>query len=344
MRLTFEQLRSRLTRGLDSVYLVTGDEPLQVEDALSSVRSAARSHGFAERVVLRADADFDWTELAHYTDNLSLFANQRLVELRLAANTRIGEPGASVLIRYASRPNPDTVLLLSSTRLDVLAKRSAWYRALAAAGVTVEVWPVDAAALPIWVRDRAKMMDLGMTQGAAALIAERNEGNLLACAQEIEKLRLVYGAGPVDIDDVMLSVADSARFDVFELIESTLIGNVQRTLRILLGLRKEGIEPVLVLGTLAWEIRSLAGFSRQWTEPTSLEQVLTGQRVWNRRKHAVKVALKRHRLEHWLKMVNKAAHIDRVIKGLRPGNAWDELQQLGLMVCGVPVLASTIEQ
>ncbi|MGA7802486.1 MAG: DNA polymerase III subunit delta, partial [Gammaproteobacteria bacterium] len=169
-----------------------------------------------------------------------------------------------------------------------------------------------------------------------SLLADRVEGNLLACAQEIEKLRLLQGAGPVDADEVAAAVTDNARFDVFTLVDSALQGGAARSNRILAGLRAEGVEPVLVLWALAREVRTVAAMARDVAGGGRAERVLAQHRVWDSRKPVLKAALGRHSVATWQSLLRECAGIDRVIKGQAPGNPWDELVQLTLWIAGHP--------
>lgn len=337
MRVKPEQLASHLKRGLAPVYLVSGDEPLQSEEAQEAIRAAARDQGFEERIVLQADQRFDWSLLAQYADSPSLFAHKRLFDVRMPGG-KPGHAGAEVLMRYAQRPSPTDVLLLSMGKLDSSARNSAWYKALERAGAVIQVWPVETARLPAWITQRARTVGLNLSSEAAALLGERVEGNLLACAQEIRKLSLLYGETAVDVKTLVAAVADSARYDVFDLVETALQGEVARTLRILDGLRSEGVEATLVVWALTREMRTLAGMAHDLGRGMDIQEVLRKHRVWDRRKGRVGLALRRHRADAWLQMLSSAARVDRVIKGRLPGDPWEELKGLALAMCGVKVL------
>lgn len=334
MRLRFDQLASHLQQGLKPLYVLSGDEPLQLMEAADAIRARAREQGFGEREVLHVEAGFDWNSLAAASGSLSLFAEQRLLELRLPSG-KPGKEGGAALTEYAANPPPDTVLLILSGKIDSASQKSKWFKALEAAGVILQVWPVEPAALPGWVMGRMRSRGLEPTAEAAQLLAERVEGNLLAAAQEVEKLRLLYGSGTIDVAQVEEGVADSARYDIFELVDTALLGEAARTARVIEGLRAEGVEPILVLWALLREIRALAQMAEALAQGQSIESVLGQHRVWDKRKGAVRAGLKRHNEKRWLLLLRRAGRIDRMIKGAEPGNQWDELLQLALLMAGV---------
>ncbi len=334
MKLRAEQLAAHLAGRLASIYLVSGDEPLLMQDACDAIRAASRAQGFSERLVFDVDAGFNWNALAQAASNLSLFAERRLIELRFAA-ARPGDEGAEALIAYAAHPPADTVLLLSFPRIDAQTQKGKWFKALESAATVIPLWPPELAQLPSWVARRMTQRGLQPGAGAAALLAERSEGNLLACAQEIEKILLLRGPGPVEADEVLRVVADSARYDVYDLVDSALAGDAARAVRILRGLRGEGVEPPLIAWALTRAIRAHAGFAARCEQGENLEALLRFDKVWSRRQGLVERALRRHRRRDWWRMLRQAAVLDRIAKGQAPGNAWDELLQLALTIAGI---------
>ncbi len=333
MILAPERLSSHLARGVASLYLIAGDEPLQQMEAADAVRRAVREQGYTGREVLHVDKGFDWSGLGAAAGVRSLFAERRLIELRLPGG-RPGEAGGKALRSWAENPPEDCVLLIISGKLDPAARRSRWFQALDRAGVVVQAWPLKPVELPAWIERRMQGRGLQASPEAVALLAERVEGNLLAAAQEIEKLHLLYGARRLGVEAIVAAVGDSARFTVYELVDSALAGDGVRCVRILRGLQGEGVEPVLVLWALSREIRQLEGMALELARGDAMEQILQRYRVWEQRKAVVRAGLRRHQTLHWQQLLRRASRIDRMIKGADEGNPWDELLQLVLLVAG----------
>lgn len=335
MKITAVQLAAHLSRDANAPwYLVSGDDPLLVQEACDLVRESARRRGYGERLVFDVERGFDWGAFVHEGRGLSLFAQRRLMELRLASN-RPGDDGAKALQEYAADPPPDVVLLVVMPKLDSAVQKANWYRILERGGLVVQVWPVDRAQLPNWIMRRMRDCGMASTAEAAELLAERVEGNLLACAQEIEKMRLLYGDRSVDTQQVLDAVGDSARFDVFTLVDSALAGDGARCARILAGLRAEGVEPAVLVWALGREVRSMAAMAYAVNGGAGIEQVMGRLRVWEKRKAIVRAGLKRHAVGNWWGMLGQVARIDRAVKGARSGNVWDEMLQLALEMAGI---------
>jgi DNA polymerase-3 subunit delta len=318
-----DRLGAELERALHPVYLITGDEPLLAAEAADSIRRAARGKGHAQRELHVAERGFDWDALLADADTLSLFAERRIIEIRLPTG-KPGDKGAKALCALANKPPHDTLLLVLSPKLDKRALSAAWVKAFDKAGCIVQVWPVETARLPSWIAQRMRSAGLVPDREATQLLAERVEGNLLAAQQEIDKLVLLRGEGPVDVDAVRESVADSSRYDVFQLADAALQGETRRALKILGGLRQEGVDAVLVSWALARELRSLESMAWEAARGARPEKVLA--RVWQKRKPIVAGALRRLDLATIQAMIVKVGETDQIIKGARRGRAWDELR------------------
>lgn len=334
MKLRAEQLEGHLAQTLAPVYLVSGDEPLLEAEAVERIRGAARERGYTEREVLTVEPGFEWGRLAAAVGDRSLFGERKVLELRIPTG-KPGEAGARELVALAERPPEDAVVVVRTPRLDAAAQRGRWYKALEGAGVVLTLWPVERARLPEWIAARMRARGLEPTPEVSAFLADRVEGNLLAAAQEVEKLLMLYGPGRPDLESVTRAVSDSARFSIFDLVDAALEGSAARVTRVLAGVRAEGTEPVLVLWALAREVRTLARIAQSVEAGATPARALADERVWDRRKPLVSRALRRYPAAGWRRLLRRCARIDRVIKGAETGGPWQELLQLGLAVAGV---------
>ncbi len=334
MRLRIDQLGKHLEGRLAPVYVLGGDEPLQIQEARDAIRAAAGNQGFNERVVLSAETGFEWGTLKAYADSLSLFGDRRVIDLRLVSG-KPGDAGAHALKDYAADPPEDNLLIVTMDKFDRASTSTQWYKALERAGAAIRTWPVDARSLPGWIRGRAGARGLTLSATAAQALGERVEGNLLACAQEIDKLHMLHGEARLDLEDVLRSVADSARFDVFDLVDAALAGDPARSVRILRGLREEGVAPPLVAWALTREIRSMSRMAGDMTGGADIDQVMGRYRVWDKRRGLVSSALRRHPAAVWLDILRQAARTDRITKGGAPGKPWDALEGLALAMGGL---------
>ena len=163
-------------------------------------------------------------------------------------------------------------------------------------------------------------------------LAESVEGNLLAAHQEIQKLGLLYPARKLTSNEVSEAVLNVSRFDVFQLSDAMLAGDAARAARILDGLRGEGVKPIPVLGVLAWLTRSLNKSKLALTRGADMNGALREGGFWGERQNLARRALPRLPMETLSAVQRHAAEIDRMSKGLKPGDVWDELLTLVLRV------------
>jgi len=310
--------------GADSlapVYLLAG-APLLVLEAADALRARAKALGYSEREVLEVGQHFDWNELARAAAGMSLFASRRLLDLRLPTG-RAGTEGAKAITAFCIDPPPDVILLI--TAMEWSNKHdAAWSRKLDAAGVMVVFNAPRPDGWPAWISARLVSRGLSATPDAVALLAERVEGNLLAAAQEVDKLVVLHGAGRVDVTEMEALVADSARYDVFKLTDAAFSGDGARALRILAGLRAEGDELLALMG---WLVNQLQ-LALRLANARDLNAQLRAERLFATRENLFRQALRRAPREHWLRCLARAGRIDRMVKGREVGNPWREAERL----------------
>jgi DNA polymerase-3 subunit delta len=345
MQLNPAQLSAHLGKGLKSIYTLHGDEPLLIQEALDTIRTAARAQGFTERTSHTVSgAHFDWSEVLAAGGSLSLFADKQILELRIPSG-KPGKEGSAALQQLVeqSRGNDSTLTLVVLPRLDRMTKSGAWFAALET-GITLEVSPVERAALPQWIAQRMGAQDQRVAAGVDGqrtlqFFADRVEGNLLAAHQEIQKLALLYPAGELSFEQIESAVLNVARFDVFKLSEAVLAGQYERVQRMLDGLQAEGESEVLVHYTLAEDIRALKRVKDAMSQGKPLPMALREQRVWGQKERLFERVLPRLSQAALAQLLQAAHQVDGIAKGLKqdgwPTNPWQALSRLAMQLCAM---------
>lgn len=327
MKITANQLSSQLNKSLLPCYLVTGDEPLLAQEALDAIRAEARRQGFDSRELFVQTTGFDWGEIANAGGNLSLFADKRIIELRLPTG-KPGVKGSAAIADFAANAGNDLLFLVSAPKLDRSSANAKWVKALESRGGLVQIWPVGPRDLPGWIKARMLKAGLQPDRDAVQLIADRVEGNLLAAQQEIEKLRLLHGEGSVNAEDVDAAVVDSSRFDVYKLVDAAVAGNAARAVRILDGIKTEGIESVIVMWALTREIRMLAGLSDMIRSGTDLSTAMRKSGVWQNRQGLVRSCISRHQAVDFFRLLKLVREGDAAAKGQKRADPWQIATQI----------------
>lgn len=315
MKLTLDSLPSHLAGEPARAYLISGDEALLVGEAADAIRARVKRAGFDEREVHFIERVADWDAVRASSNNLSLFGARKLIELRLPSG-KPGTGGSNSIVELLANVSADNVYLMITGKLEREQSSSAWVKAFESAGAWLATRPIEVARLPQWLRARAAVLGLELEDSACQFIVERTEGNLLAAQQELEKLRLLATGKRVDLAQVQASLGDSARFDVFQLGEAALGADVPRALRILGGLRSEGVEPTLVLWSINKEIHSAWG---------TTSEAAGGPRGYQRPSAALENARRRAARLPYARLAARVSRADRMIKGQLRGDAWDEM-------------------
>lgn len=326
MKLFPEKLAAQLERSLAPIYLVAGPELLLVEESSDAIRQAARKQGVAERVVIDADARFDWNQLGGATDNLSLFATRRLVELRLPSG-KPGREGGAALREWAAGASDD-VLLIKAQAWEMASEKTAWFRDVDKAGVFVPCWAVKPHRLPQWIRQRLAARGVNADEAACTFLAERLEGNLLAAAQEVERLALLYGrGGRLDLDQLREAVADNARFDSFRLVELVLTGQAGAAARCIRGLSEADVAMPMIVFALARELQTIEAF-QTLSRQMSAAQAIAKLKVWRSREDAIQSAARRLRPALVRQALARMSDLDLLSKSSRKHEFWLGLERL----------------
>ncbi|MBA4382126.1 MAG: DNA polymerase III subunit delta [Sideroxydans sp.] len=329
MRISTEDLPQHLKRGLGSLYVIHGEALLLAIEAADAIRNAAREAGYTERETIIAEQYFKWGELRNSAQSMSLFSSRKVIDLRIPSG-KPGVDGAQALQDHCENLDPDTLTLISLPKLENTAFKSKWFAALEQHGTIISADEVSLAALPTWIAGRLRRQGQSTDADTLKFLAEKVEGNLLAAYQEIQKLALLFPEGALTFDQVKDSVMDVARYDVFKLSEAMLTGDAERYARILDGLRAEGTATVLILWSISEDIRALAKVSRAMQQSGNLAAALRDARVWGAKQKLIERAVRRFTPTFAERALRQAALIDRLIKGLRQGDVWDELLQLGI--------------
>lgn len=338
MKVYPEKLAARLKQGTDPLYIVSGDEPLLVQESCDLIRHALRRSGYSERQLFHVGAKFDWQEVLFNANSMSLFSEQKLLEIRHPG--KLDKTAIDALKTYVADIPADTAMLLVLPKLDKKTETTAWFKALDKVGVHVAIWPVAVEQLPKWIAARFVAAGLKPSNDAVTAMVDRIEGNLLAAMQEIERLKLIIEGDTIDAEQVLEGVADSARYSVFALIDAAVSQDPVRTLKVIQGNRDEGAEMGYIVAMLGRELRTLINISRSVEQGQRVDTVMQSHYVFaNRRALVAKCIAARPRrvLESVQRQVSQ---LDKLNKGIGVGNSWDLLTRLMLELAGKPVLVS----
>ena len=341
MKIKADQLSRQLKGDLPGLIWLAGDEPLLLQECADNVRAVCRKQGFIEREIYSVERNFNWETFLQSTGSLSLFAERKLIELRMNS-AKLDDAGKKALQQFLGEPSPDLLVLISSPKLEGATLNTKWFKAIESNNLLVQIWPVNRDGLASWLDQRLRKEGISADGESLQLLVDRVEGNLLAAMQEIEKLKLLANndGGPIKLDanTVLQVVADNSRYTVYQVVDAALEGDIARAQKILHGLKAEGLFPLVVLGAITRELRSLMTMLEKKAAGQGVNAIIQSARVFWARKQLVANALQRMEVQEIWQMLEQARLIDQTIKGMRSGNSWDQLSLLLADMAGKPVL------
>ena len=333
MNIKPEQLHSSVSNQMASTYFAFGAEILLVEQSLSTIKAAARENGFTERFRFDIDGNFSWDSMFSLISSPSLFAEKRIIECRLTSG-KIGVRGSKALTEIVEALPEDILLIISSGKLEMVQQKSKWFKALDKNGVIIQHWEVQSNQLVGWITGNMTQLGLDSNIEAANAIAYCTEGNLLATMQEIEKLKIAYPDGKINLKEYLDQIDQQSQYSVFGLIDSALLGDTDKVNKIFNSLVDDSIPPVILISSLYREITNLVMMSIELKTNDTLESILNKHRVWQKRKPFISNALKKHSYQKLQKILLKLGRIDRSLKGMDNLNVYDELQNVVISLSG----------
>lgn len=339
MQIKPQQLAGAIQKSLAPVYFISGDEPQQLGELADLIRQSAKARDFTSREIFFVEKSFNWQQLNIAADNFSIFADKKILDLRLPSGTP-GTEGAKALTTYCQHLPEDTLLLITAGKIGKDAQKSAWFQSIDKVGCIIQVWPLIGQELLRWMQDRLQQRGITAAPDTVKILADRVEGNLLAAAQEIEKLYVLYGPDKLSTQQIIDVVADNSRYDVFKLVESALSAQTNKILKILSSLKAEGIAPAIVLWAIIREIRLVISYKAAQGQ-SEKELILKKNAVWGERKQLIDFSAKRLSDTELNSILTLTAAADRQIKGQQQGDTWDTLLVACLALASVSVLSKT---
>lgn len=335
MKLAPAQLEGHSIQNRGKVYLVCGDEPFLVQEALTVLRQKAAAAGFSDRLRLDLETDADLDLLYSHAYTPPLLGQKRLLELHWKGG-KLSKAGQQFLQQYALQPSPYSILVNRLAKLDAKTEQTQWFKALEKNSVVVSIWPLAHTQLPAWIQQRARAKNFSLTPDAALYLAQAVEGNLAAAAQELEKLSLLELA---TIDQATLEslVVDQGCFTAFDLVDQALAGNGPQVLRILRYLQLEGAEPLMILGAFTFELRTLAKLAKELNKGVPLTTAFGQYRIRPGKQAGIREFFRRSDPGQTVlfNLFLKAGEIDRIAKGACSANVWQALEGLSLALAGL---------
>lgn len=333
MKIKPEQLQNSLSNQLASTYFAFGAEILLVEQSLSMIKGISRENGFKERFRFDIDGNFSWDSIISLISSPSLFAEKRIIECRLTTG-KIGVKGSKALTEILETLPDDILLIISSGKLEMAQQKSKWFKTLDKKGIIIQHWEVQSNQLVGWITRNMSQLGLDSNIEVANAIAYCTEGNLLASMQEIQKLKIAYPDGKINLREYLNQIDQQSQYSVFGMIDSALQGDTDKVNKVFNSLVDDSTPPVILVSSLYREIKNLVNMSIELKTNQTIESILNNHRVWQKRKPLISNALKKHSYQKLQKLLLRLGRIDRSLKGMDNLDVYDELQNVVIALSG----------
>ena len=322
MKIYHNQLANTLRQGFKPVWLVFGDEPWQKNNSLAAIKDHATSQGFSEVIRFSTDTSFDWQQLVDEYQSLSLFASQRIIEVELT-NVKVGDAGNKALLALAERltqdatsghTGQDVIFIFHGAKLDGPSANRKWFKSLTQLGCYLPLYDIELKAMPQWLNNQARQLQLNISPELNALLIELFEGNLLALVQELDKLVILFGTQPISIEQAEPIILKQAKYNPFQVIDALLLGDCAKCITMLNQLQQEGTAPAQIIWGIHKEINLLYTMLTQLSHGESMAEIYKQHRIWDKRKPLYQHALTHIKIDNVKRAMGRIADIDLLSK------------------------------
>jgi DNA polymerase-3 subunit delta len=307
-----------LTQSFKPVWMVFGDEPWQKNNSLVTIKSHAQQQGFSEIIRFSSDNKFDWQQIIDEYQSLSLFANQRIIEVEFTT-VKIGDSGNKILLALSeivtqNAALQDVIFIFHGPKLDGASANRKWFKALTQLGCYLPLYDIETKSLPRWLQNQAKNVNVNLAPELSLLLIELFEGNLPALEQELQKLSLLFGTKQISLSDAEQLVIKQAKFNPFQIIDALLEGNCKKCITMLDQLQQEGIAAGQIVWVFHKEFNQLYAMLDKLAQGFQLNDLYKEYRIWDKRKPFYQHALTHISLKDIKRAMSRLADIDLISK------------------------------
>jgi DNA polymerase-3 subunit delta len=324
-----EAFSRELQKNQQSKFLLLGDEALSRKEAFDIIRQFAKELSYTEKLSFTVDRYFKWDQCASSLYSQGLFSQKRIIEIIIPSG-KINAEGGESFYEIIQNFSQDDLIVVHLPQIDKETKLQKWFKEIEKISYTIRLDEIKPSELPFWLKKRASLLSINLDEGSIELISQFVHGNMLAADQELNKLALLFPNQSISYEKVSQSISNVSRYDTFELTEYVLNGDQMKTISTLNFLKEEGQNPISITSSLSWVLKPMLEIKELDFRGQSLENHLTKSRIFGDKLLFTKKALSFFSLKHLRAAIQKLSEIDKISKGVSPGDAWLETTRLCL--------------
>jgi DNA polymerase-3 subunit delta len=318
---------------LSSLYILIGQDHYLLNNAANNIKLTWREQGVdnsCDETILYINESKDWSEVTAAANSYSLFANTTLIDVRFDKKA-LDSSAKEFLASYSKDPNPRCLILLRSPNLTM--KQLQWIVPQNTVQL-LQLFPLQGIAMQNWIREQLQQQNLNFDSQIPELIHRYTLGNMLASAQAVEKLKLLFDdKTTISINMAKEQLFDQCEYTVFELSDACLAGNAQKLMKHIRYASQNHTEPTLILWILTQDLRQLIQLIQLTQQNMSFNTACNQLKIWPKKVPLYQLALKRSNLTILLQLLRYSATIDARIKSNQTRNNWQSLELLALSLC-----------
>ncbi|MDO4431487.1 MAG: DNA polymerase III subunit delta [Lonepinella koalarum] len=328
-----EGLDLALEKGLKPFYLLSGQDPLLINEVKTKISRSTKAHGFDEKTEVHINNETNWDELFDLTQSNGLFFSRQILILNLPETPTVAQQKSLVeLLGYA---HSDLLFIFYAPKLTKALEKQGWFAHISENGILINCQTPDLQKLPNWVSQRARTMALELESEVIQFLCYNYEGNLLALNQALQLLQLQLSGGKITLSQAKSVIEQSAQFTPFQWIDALLEGKVTRAIRILHNLRNEDIQPVLLLRLVQKELMLLLEITRSPHQTLSSQVLFTGNlrsefdrlKVWQNRRGLYHNLVQKMTYRKLYRLIQGLSEMEKQVKQSFSDDIWAELER-----------------
>ena len=324
-----EAFSKELQKNQQSKFLLLGDEALSRKEAFDIIRQFAKEKTYTEKLSFTVDRFFKWDQCASSLSSQGLFSQKRIIEIIIPSG-KINAEGGDSFYKILQNLTQNDLLVVHLPQIDKETKFQRWFKEIEKIAYTIKLDEIKPTELAFWLKKRASLLSIDLDEESIQLISQLVHGNMLAADQELNKLALLFPGQSISYEKVSQSISNVSRYDTYELTDYVLNGDQMKTLLTLNFLKEEGQNPISITSSLSWVLKPMLEIKELDFKGQSLENHLTKSRIFGNKLIFTKKAMSFFSLKHLRAAIQKLSEIDKISKGVSPGDAWLETMRLCL--------------
>ncbi|MDI1353175.1 MAG: DNA polymerase III subunit delta [bacterium] len=330
MQIKPQALAQHLEKKLSAIYFLIGQDNYLLEDSLNIIKARIKKIHDCEEQILSIQSSDDWNDLSQVANSYSLFSNTVLLTIFYDKKS-IDVQGKKILSEYLKAINSRCYILFRAP--NVPAKQLQWLVNHDQV-LLINAYPLTTEAMKSWIASQLKIKSLTFEPQIPEVIYQYTQGNMLACAQVIEKLSLSHAINSkIDINMALEHLSDQCDHSPFELVDACLMGFGDKAIQILRHAVNNKTEPTLILWMLTQEIRVHLQLMYLTQQKIDIKTAYNQLKIWPQRTSLYQNSIKRFKNIGLERLLHECLSIDEQIKSNLNTHIWNALERLALNLC-----------